>query len=253
VSEEDYENALAGGAMALFGEKYGSRVRVVEVEGVSKELCGGTHVSSTGQIGAFVILSESSVAAGIRRIEAATGRRAADYLLERSRIVGELERIFSVQPEDILMRVEKLLETLKIQAKELTQIKQRLMEYEIEEMLKGIEILPGGRRVVTSFLPGYDLEDLKSVGDSFRFKSGSGAALFATEKEGKLLFVCAVSEDLVAGGRLKAGELVSQVARIAGGGGGGKPHLATAGGKNPEKREEAFAAFKRIVKEKLSS
>ncbi len=246
-----YEEAVAAGAMALFGEKYESRVRVVEVEGFSRELCGGTHVQATGQLGAFVILSESSVAAGVRRIEALTGERATEYLLGRSRIVLDLERAFSLRQEDLLERMLALAESGKALSRELAQARAESHRSRMDELIAAGEKLPGEVLAVSRKVEVADAGELKGLGDSFREKAQRGVALFAAELDGKLLFVCAVTDDLVAEGRLKAGELVGQVAKLAGGGGGGKPHLATAGGRQPEKLAEVLNGFGTIVRERL--
>ena len=251
-SYTDLNTALEQGATALFGEKYEGRVRVVEVEGFTKELCGGTHVSSTGEIGAFVITSESSVAAGVRRIEAMTGERAAEYLLGRSHIVGELEQVLSLGGGELVKRVERLLQERKKLEKELAAATGLVRRAEMDDLLKQAEELPGGVRVLSLVVEKANIEVLKGFCDSFREKCKSGVALFGTQSQGKALFACAVTDDLVAAGILKAGELVSKVAKIAGGGGGGKPHLATAGGKQPEKVVEAVTAFPGIVREILS-
>ena len=250
--ETDYEKALDQGAMALFGEKYEQRVRVIEVEDFTKELCGGTHVSATGQIGVFVIVSGSSVAAGIRRIEAFTGERAAAYLLKRSHIVSELERSFAIAPGELPGRVRALLDEQKALQKELAKFKTQASKEKIDEFIDQAELLPDGEKIVSEVIEDADLEALKGMGDAFREKCKKGAALFGAEKEGKLIFVCAVTDNLVKDGRLKAGDLVGKVARIAGGGGGGKPHLATAGGKKVEKLAEAVEAFPKLVRDALS-
>jgi len=250
--ETDYEKALDQGAMALFGEKYEERVRVVEVEGFSRELCGGTHVSATGQIGVFVIASESGVAAGIRRIEAYTGERAAAHLLQRSHLVSELERSFAIAPDKLPGRIRALLEEQKALAKELAQVKMQVLKRQMDDLIKEAETLENGVKVLARILQDSDMDSLKGMGDSFREKCRSGAAIFGAEKAGKLIFVCAVTDDLVKAGKLEAGDLVGKVARIAGGGGGGKPHLAAAGGKKVEKLAEAVEAFPGLVRDTLS-
>jgi len=222
------------------------------VEGFTKELCGGTHVSATGQIGAFVIVSGSSVAAGIRRLEAFTGERAAAYLLERSHIVSELERSFAIAPNELPGRIRALLDEQKALQKELAKFKTQASKDKIDEFIDQAELLPDGEKIVSEVIEDADLEALKGMGDAFREKCKRGAALFGAEKEGKLIFVCAVTDNLVKDGRLKAGDLVGKVARIAGGGGGGKPHLATAGGKKVEKLTEAVEAFPKLVRDALS-
>ena len=249
--ETGYDQAVAAGAMALFNEKYGKNVRVVEVEGYSRELCGGTHVDYTGQIAAFVIASESSVASGIRRIEAYTGERAAGYLLERSHILAEIERSFAIAPRELYGKIKILLEEQKTLSRELAQTRLVSSKAQLETWLDQAEVLSGGVKVLNRRVEEADSEALKGLGDSFREKAASGAALFAAVNEGKIIFVCAVTDDLISKGKLKAGELVSRVARIAGGGGGGKPHLATAGGKDPEKLGQALEAFPALVRESL--
>ncbi len=252
-SEQPYDEAVAGGAMALFSEKYESTVRVVEVEGFSRELCGGTHVSATGRIGSFVITQEGSVAAGTRRIEALTGRRAAEYLLERSHILSRIERSYSIPPPELDQRIGGMLEEQKRLSKEIEQARKASSQAGMDDLLAGAEELPGGVRLLVRKVEGADMDLLKTMGDSFREKAGTGAALFAAEAEGKLLFVCAVTDDLATTGRLKAGEVVGRIARIAGGGGGGKPHLATAGGKDVSKLKQALAAIHDVVKELVKS
>ncbi|HLA39789.1 MAG TPA: alanine--tRNA ligase, partial [Candidatus Glassbacteria bacterium] len=251
-SEEDYEEAVAAGAMALFTEKYDKRVRVVRVEGFSRELCGGTHVSSTGQIGAFVITGEGSVAAGIRRIEALTGERAVEYLLGRSHTLSEVEHSFSIPADDLVGRLGSLLAEQKILSRELARARQESSRVQMDGLLDGVQELPGGLKLLARNVPEADLESLKNMGDSFREKAGRGAALFATVADGKILFACAVSDDLVKEGRVKAGDLVARVAKIAGGGGGGKPHLATAGGRDLDKLDQALESFRGLVEEALS-
>ncbi len=252
-SEQSYDEAVAGGALALFSEKYGSTVRVVEVEDFSRELCGGAHVSATGRLGVFVIIQEGSVAAGTRRIEALTGARAAEYLLERSHILGRVERNYSISPAELDKRIAGMLEEQKKIARELAQARKSSSQAGMDDLLAGAVELAGGVRLVARKVEGADMDLLKTMGDSFREKAGTGAALFAAEADGKLLFACAVTDDLATTGRLKAGEVVGRIARIAGGGGGGRPHLATAGGKDVSKLEEALAAFTEIVEELMKA
>jgi len=248
-TEEDYEKAIRMGAMALFTDKYEKRVRVVEVEGFSRELCGGTHVRSTGRIGAFVVTGEAGVAAGIRRIEALTGEKAVEYLLGRSHALAEVERSYAIPAAELPARIDSLLAEQKSLSRELARARQESLRGQMDELLAGVQELPGGIKVLSRNVPEADLDSLKNVGDSFREKAGRGAALFATVADGKILFVCVVTDDLVKEGRLKAGDLVGRVARLAGGGGGGKPHLATAGGRDLGKLDQALAAFAGFVEE----
>ncbi|MFC1614212.1 alanine--tRNA ligase [Gemmatimonadota bacterium] len=251
-TEMDIETALQQGATALFGEKYEDKVRVVEVEGFTKELCGGTHVNATGQIGAFVIVSESSVAAGVRRIEALTGEWAVDHLLRCKHLVEEMERKFSIGGHSLIKRMGELIKENKLLEKDRDKALSEARRVEMIDLINKAEELQGGERVLNLVVEKGNIEVLKGFCDSFREKCKSGTALFGTISGGKALFACAVTDDLVKAGRLKAGELVSRVAKLAGGGGGGKPHLATAGGKQPEKVTEAVAAFPGIVREILA-
>jgi alanyl-tRNA synthetase len=251
-TEMDIETALQQGATALFGEKYEDTVRVVKVKDFTKELCGGTHVNATGQIGAFVIVSESSVAAGVRRIEALTGERAVEFLLRRSYAVGRLEQVLAIKGSELVKRVEDLIRERKKLEKELAASRVQVFRAEMDDLLSGAEKLPDGSCLLAREVDKTDMEGLKTLGDSFREKCKSGVALFGTISGGKAIFACAVTDDLVKAGKLKAGELVSRVAKLAGGGGGGKPHLATAGGKQPEKVTGAVAAFPGIVREILA-
>ncbi len=247
-----YDQAVAEGATALFGEKYESRVRVVEVEGFSQELCGGTHVRASGEIGAFVITAESSVASGVRRIEALTGARAIERLLERSHLVDSLRSMLTAGDENLAAQVDEVLRERKALQKEIDELKKEKIQQQVEkDLASNFEDLPKGKMYVSPLMD-CDVEALKLAADKFRESAGANAVgLFTSVQDGKLLFACAVTDELVKAG-VKAGELVGQVAKAAGGGGGGKPHLATAGGRQPEKLDEAVGVFRNLVREKLS-
>ena len=252
ISQMERERAIESGVTALFGEKYEDVVRVVEIDGYSRELCGGCHVKATGEIGPFVITAESSVASGIRRIEALTGAKAVEYLLDRRDIVSEFESILSVPADSTAKHVIEIISDRKSLAKENEQFKAEQRKSSMDDLLGAAEEIPGGIRVLASLSEEADMDALKGLGDSFREKCPSGTALFAAGNGEKVFLAVAVTDDLVKSGRLKAGDLVKECAAIVGGGGGGKPHLATAGGKDVTKIGEALKSFRAIVEKSLN-
>jgi len=234
------EEAIASGAMALFGEKYGDRVRVVSVPGFSVELCGGTHVSATGDIGPFVIESESGVAAGVRRIEALTGSGAVSYLQNVRSTLAQAVSTLHVQPADAVAAIEKLQSETKRLSREVSQLKTRLAmggggsaEGEDTVDVAGIKL---ARRRVSDL----DKDALRNLADSLKTSVGSGVVVIASVSDGKVQVVVAVTPDLTA--KIKAGAVVKALAPIVGGGGGGRADFAEAGGKHPEKVDEMLAA-----------
>jgi len=232
--------AVEEGAMALFGETYGETVRTVSIgtaQRVSYELCGGTHVPETGVIGPFLILGEGSVAAGVRRIEAVTGRAAQALIHARLGSLGRLAARLGVATEATEERVEALLDEREQSAKEISQLRARLAASDYLA-LQPQEV--GGVTVLAGLIPEADAETLRLLTDRFRRDHPSGVAVLASAPGGKPVIVAAVSQDLVARG-LHAGELVKAVAQIVGGGGGGKPTLAQAGGKDAARLPEALS------------
>jgi alanyl-tRNA synthetase len=234
------EEAIASGAMALFGEKYGDRVRVVSVPGFSVELCGGTHVSATGDIGPFVIESESGVAAGVRRIEALTGSGAVSYLQDVRSTLAQAVSTLHVQPADAVAAIEKLQAETKRLSREVSQLKTKLAmggggaaEGEDTVEVAGIKL---ARRRVSDL----DKDALRNLADSLKTAVGSGVVVIASVSDGKVQVVVAVTPDLTA--KIKAGAVVKALAPIVGGGGGGRADFAEAGGKHPEKVDEMLAA-----------
>jgi len=257
--EMPLDEAKALGAMALFGEKYGERVRVVTVDGVpgagiapSLELCGGTHVSRTGEIGLFLVTAESAVASGVRRIEALAGLESRAWLLDAR---GTLEGVMEVvqAPRDkVLESVLKLKDELAGLRRAAAQASKQGLEAEFASLAAGAEAYPGGRWVVARIRSEGDTNAVRDAADKLRSALGRGAAVLALPAEGKLTFLAAVTDDLVAEKKLRADELVRAVARIAGGSGGGKPHLALAGAKDPGKLDEALAEATRLLSEALA-
>jgi alanyl-tRNA synthetase len=251
--------AKAEGAMALFGEKYGERVRVVTVDGVpeqgiepSRELCGGTHVRRTGDIGLFLVTEEAAVASGVRRIEALCGQEARARLLGvRGTLAGVMDALQS--PSDkVLESVQKLQAEVATLKKASAQASKLGLEAEFAQLAAGATKSPGGRWVVARLASAGDPGTVRDAADRLRGALGRGAAVLAFEHEGKLTFLAAVSDDLVAEKRLRADELVRRVAAVTGGSGGGKPHLALAGGRDVARVEEALAEARRLVREALS-
>lgn len=243
------DEAREMGAIALFGEKYGDEVRVVKISDYSMELCGGTHVSNTGQIGLFKILSEGSVGSGLRRIEAVTGLYALNYL---NRMEKELKttavRLHTV-PVQVSERVEALNHTLKEKEREINELKASISKAASADLVdQAYEIK--GVKVLFAEVPNLDMNSLRQNAEMLRDKLKSAVVLLASSVGQKVNLVCFVSKDLLECG-LHAGNIVAAAARETGGGGGGRPDMAQAGGKNPSRIKEAFAAARQIVEKAL--
>jgi len=231
--------AKARGATAMFGEKYGDSVRVLDFPGVSMELCGGTHVSNTAEIGVFKIVSETGVASGIRRIEAVAGLSVLDYLNVRDRIVRELSDRFKVKPEELPDRIYSLQTEVRTTTKELEHLKAQLAIAKSDNLLKTVEII-GEHQILVAQMEDVDPESLKTVAERLLQKLGNGAVVLGSVPEaGKVSIVAAFSSEVQKKG-LQAGKFVGAIAKICGGGGGGKPNLAQAGGRDASKLPEAL-------------
>jgi alanyl-tRNA synthetase len=238
------DEAIAAGAMALFGEKYGDTVRVVSVPGVSTELCGGTHVRATGDIGLFLVVAESSVAAGVRRIEALTGLGALARVQHERLALGDIVGALHVNEDQALDTVDRLLLDGKRLAREVSQLKARLAagggarsEDDTVEVA-GVKL---ARRKVTDF----DKDALRTLADSLKSRLKTGVVVIASTSDGKVQIVVSVTHDLT--GRIKAGQIVKELAPIVGGGGGGRPDFAEAGGRQPDKVDEMLEAARAVV------
>ncbi|OYZ56418.1 MAG: alanine--tRNA ligase, partial [Hydrogenophilales bacterium 17-61-76] len=230
------EDAQKTGAMMLFGEKYGDEVRVLDI-GSSRELCGGTHVARTGDIGLFKILTESGVAAGIRRVEATTGTGVLNYLGETEKNLGTVAHLVKSTPADTAERVTQLIEHNRTLEKELDRLKSKLAASQGDELLlQAVDI--AGIRVLAAQLDGADAKTLRETADKLRDKLKSCALVLATVADGKVSLIAAVTPDVI--GKIKAGELVNFVATQVGGKGGGKPDLAMAGGSDAAKLPAAL-------------
>jgi alanyl-tRNA synthetase len=228
------------GAIAMFGEKYSDTVRVLDVPGVSMELCGGTHVSNTAEIGIFKIVSESGVAAGIRRIEAIAGTAVLEYLNVRDSIVRELSDRFKVKPDEIPDRITSLQTELKTTQKQLETLKGQLAFAKADQLLTQTESI-GDFKILIAQLDAIDPESLKTAAEQLLQKLGEGAVVLGSVPEdGKVSLVAAFSPAVVKKG-LQAGKLVGAIAKLCGGGGGGRPNLAQAGGRDSSKLPDALA------------
>ena len=245
--------AIAEGAMALFGEKYGEVVRTVmigESDPLSYELCGGTHVAQTGDIGLFLILSESSAAAGVRRIEAVTGQGAYDLVVKRFHQAQLAAASLECSLDELPGKAESTLSDLAQARKALANTRQELVAVEFERKLGGVQMI-GGVPLLAAHLVGANAETLRAMTDRFRQQYASGVVVLASAPDGKPVIIAAVTDDLVKRG-LNAGELVKRIAQVVGGSGGGRPNLAQAGGKDASRLDEALDQAPGYLKSKLS-
>ncbi len=239
VEEKSYPEAVAAGAMALFGEKYGDRVRTVEVPGFSLELCGGCHVTNTGEIGLFLVTAERGIASGVRRIEAVTGEAALARVREREALLEGVAEALGTPVERAAEEVAALRESLAEREKELAKLRMELVSGQAAGG-GGESIEVGGVRVLAREVPPAPAGELRNMADALRSKLGSGVVVIGTREGEKVTLIAAVTADLT--DRVQAGALVRELAPIVGGGGGGRPDFAQAGGKAPEKLPEALAA-----------
>ena len=247
------DQAKAEGATALFGEKYGQTVRTIEVADergrVSYELCGGTHVDNTAEIGSFYILSEASVAAGIRRIEAVTGLGAYHYARENINHLNQVASHLQSSPADVFNKVEALEAELKQTNRELDQVRIEVANQAFKQKMDDVREI-SGVPVLSALIPNADVDALRSLADQFRQKHPSGVVVLGTVINEKPSLIAAVTPDLISRG-LKAGDLIKRVAQVVGGGGGGRPDMAQAGGKDPAKLPEALAQVESYIQENL--
>ena len=235
----DLEHALNTGAMALFGEKYGEHVRVVSIDGFSKELCGGTHVSRTGDIGVFKIVYEGSIAAGVRRIEAITGEGALQRFQETIASLRRVSEIVRVNEAGVVAQVEHLLLENKALARQVDQMKEHLAHARMGELDAAAKVLKGVK-VIAAEVAGMERAQLRTIADALRNKWKTGVVVLASIEDGSnVAIIAAVTKDLTA--KVHAGKLAGAVAQAAGGKGGGRPDMAEAGAKNPEAISGALA------------
>ncbi len=246
VNEMPVDEARSLGAMALFGEKYGSTVRVVDMgDGYSLELCGGTHLDNTAKVGSFRILSEFSVASGVRRIEATTGKATLELLEENHRTLLALSEKLKTKPEELLARAEARTGEIRSLHQELERFRGKVMQADANGFLTAAREVRG-LKVVTALLPPTDTDTLRKMGDFLRDKDERAVAVLATVREGKITFQCVCGKVAVAAG-IRAGDVIAAVTALCGGRGGGKPDSAMGGGTDVLKVDDALAAVDDFV------
>ncbi len=235
--EMDLDEALRMGAMALFGEKYGQRVRVVKIGDFSVELCGGTHLDQTGQIGLLKIAAEGAVASGVRRVEAVAGPAALASIARQERVLREAAEILKIAPSEVPQRLRKLVDEQRQLEKQLGELEARLARSRADDLVAGARQV-NGVAVIAGRIDGLDGDGLRAVVDRLRERLGSGVICVGSVVDGRVNLVAAVTKDL--GKRFHAGKLIQQVAKAAGGSGGGRPDLAQAGAKDPARLDQAL-------------
>jgi len=245
--EVPYKQAIAGGAIALFDEKYGDTVRVLRIgqPPISSELCGGTHVSSTGDIGFFQVVAESSIGAGLRRIEAVTGRGAEEFVQKRFASLENIAKLVHTLPDEVEEKVATTATAFETEQRQRIALERELAKLRTESLLGQVEEI-NGVKVLVARVPSSRIEILREMADFIRDKLKSVILVLGTISEGRPVFLAAVTPDLVSRG-YDAGKIVREVAKVAGGGGGGKPNLAQAGGKYKEKLDEALRLVKNLI------
>jgi alanyl-tRNA synthetase len=243
------EDARSQGATALFGEKYSEEVRVVKIADFSMELCGGTHLQATGEIGYFRIIGEESVSAGVRRIEAVTGEAADLSLRKEKQILQRLAGLLRCRVDEIETKIASILEDRKEIERKLRQSRQAA-SLDIDRLLNKARSV-NGISIITDQIDISDVEELRHIGDQLRNSLKSGVAVLAAELQGKVQILCIVTDDLIEQARLRAGDIVREAARFVNGGGGGKSHMALAGGKDIKKIKTALEAVPGIVEKLL--
>ena len=243
------EEAKKTGAMALFGEKYENDVRVVSMGDFSKELCGGTHVANTGMITTFKIISESGIAAGVRRIEALTGQGVFAYYKETENELAEAAKMIKATPATLIEKLHHLMAELKAVQSENESLKSKLAKDALGDVMDQI-VEVNGVKLLTAKVADVDMNGLRDLGDQLKEKLGSGIIVLASVKDGKVNLMAMATEDTMKKGA-HAGNLIKGIAALVGGGGGGRPNMAQAGGKNPDGVDAALEKAKELVKTQI--
>jgi alanyl-tRNA synthetase len=244
------EDAVASGAMSLFGEKYESAVRVLSIGDFSMELCGGTHVERAGDIGLFKITGESGVAAGVRRLEAVTGQAAYQWVVRTDQVLRDIAGLLRGSREDVDEKVRELVDRSRRLEKEVQQLKSKLASGQGGDLSAQAKDV-GGVKVLAAKIDGADARSLRDAMDQLKSKLGSSVIVLATVQEGRVVLVAGVSQDLMA--RIKAGDIAGEVAEKVGGRGGGRADFAQAGGSQPENLGAALASVEPLVRSRLSN
>lgn len=249
ITQENIEDARKMGAMALFGEKYGNVVRVVNMGGYSVELCGGAHLKNTAQVGTFKIISENGVAAGVRRIEALTGTEALKHFQAQEEQLKTVCGIVKAIPDNMVKRIETLVAEQKELSKELEKLKAKMAGGAVSEILNGKKEINGVNAVLAEVKEA-DGNALRTMGDQLKEKLGSGVIVLGSGKDGKVSLVVMATDDVVKKG-VHAGNIIKAAAAVCGGGGGGRPNMAQAGGKDASKIGEALVKAEEVIKEQI--
>jgi alanyl-tRNA synthetase len=245
ICEMSIEEAQKTGAMALFNEKYGDIVRVVNMGDYSVELCGGTHVDNTAKIGLFKIISESSVAAGVRRIEGVTGLKVLKLLNDKAVVIETIAETLKTNAAGVIPKAEQVMGEIKNLSKEINTLNSKMAAYMTEDMIKNADMV-GGLSVITATVKGYNTDALKTMADIIKEKSASAVCVLMSQDGNKVNVVASAGKDAISKGA-HSGNIVKAVAKILGGGGGGRPDIATAGGKNPSMMEQAIKETAGII------
>ncbi len=246
TEEMDYEEAIQKGALAFFGEKYGDHVRMVRIGDFSMELCGGTHVHRSGEIGLFKLHAEAGVAAGVRRLEAVTGEGALDSIRRYEKILKEIGELIRSSVDESTEKVKKLLDQHRSMEREIERLRSQLGKNQIPDLLakkKNID----GTNVLISEIERVDAKQLREIADQLKDSIGSGVVILVSPGEKNVHLVASVSNDLTR--RYHAGEILRQLAVVVGGGGGGRPDFAQAGGKDPLKVPDALKRAEEIIRQ----
>jgi alanyl-tRNA synthetase len=243
-----HDEAIKAGAMALFGEKYGDEVRVIGMGDFSTELCGGTHVKRTGDIGFFKIVAETGIAAGVRRVEAVTGPGALEWVQQQESKLNEAAAALKTSPQDVSAKIAQITDNVRSLEKELSRLKSKLASSQGDDLVnQAVDVK--GIKVLAASLDGADAKGLREAVDKLKDKLKSAAVVLAAASDGKVSLIAGVTQDLT--GRVKAGELVNHVAQQVGGKGGGRADMAQAGGTDPSKLPQALQSVKGWVEERV--
>jgi alanyl-tRNA synthetase len=237
TQELSYDDAIAAGALAFFGEKYGDKVRVLSIGGFSTELCGGTHVSRTGDIGLFKITSESGIASGVRRIEAVTGQGALNWVNAGDKALRDAAAMLKGSRDEVPVKLGQLVERARGLEREVAELKSRLATGSGRDLLDDIKTV-SGVKVLVARIDGADSQALRASADKFKDKMGSGIVVLGGVEGDKVRLVAGVTADLT--DRFKAGDIIKPIAKRVGGSGGGRPDFAQAGGTDPEQLDAAL-------------
>jgi len=250
VNETSYDDAVKSGAMALFGEKYGDRVRIISVGNYSKELCGGTHIGNSAEIGLFTIASESSIAAGVRRIEAVTGASSLETLHEMRKFERELARVLDCDQKSLMQKAEKLMSEARELRRELDKMRKSDARGRIESVKSSARQIAGAS-VILSRTDGLSVDEMKEMSDEIVGNAGANTVVLLATGGEKAGFVLKLTGDLVKKG-MHAGKLIKDIAKVAGGSGGGRPDMATAGGKDVEMIDAALGEAEKLISQALN-